>query len=102
MVRFDRASRDRARLAWTASVVLAATVAGCSSSGGSPAASAGASASPPPSAELYNPTTGSWGAACGLVTPRSATTATLLLDGRVLVVGGNCEASDSVCAVAEI
>jgi hypothetical protein len=54
------------------------------------------------SAEIYNPSTGTWAAACGLVSPRSAMTATRLADGRVLVVGGNCEVSDSACAVAEI
>src|SRR5919202_3477224 len=38
--------------------------------------------------ELYNPATDTWTGAAPLATPRSNHTATLLPDGRVLVVGG--------------
>jgi N-acetylneuraminic acid mutarotase len=40
------------------------------------------------SAELYNPLTNSWSPAASLRTARAKHTATLLADGRVLVVGG--------------
>ena len=48
----------------------------------------GVSATAVASAELYDPAIGSWTPTGAMLSPRSGQTATLLLDGRVLVAGG--------------
>ena len=54
------------------------------------------------SADLYDPTSGTWTATRRMVTIRGAYTATLLLDGRVLVTGGTSKDGKDVLASAEI
>jgi hypothetical protein len=57
------------------------------------------------STELYDPQTNSWYAAASMGTPRSFHTATLLPDGRVLIVGGveaTTDMSGKVLASAEV
>ncbi len=57
------------------------------------------------SAELYDPQTNSWALAASMHTPRSFHTATLLSDGRVLVVGGieaTNDVSGTVLGTAEL
>lgn len=53
------------------------------------------------SAELYDPTTGTFSATGSMTTARNLHTATLLLDGRVLVAGGS-DTFDHAVASAEL
>jgi len=53
-----------------------------------------------PSAELFDPKTGTWTSAGTIAVPRVLCTATLVADGRVLLVGGGVETG--VTASAEL
>ncbi|WP_170320020.1 Kelch repeat-containing protein [Polyangium spumosum] len=53
------------------------------------------------SAELYEPTSRTWSATTPMLEPRSRHSATLLLDGRVLVTGGRA-ANEAALATAEV
>jgi len=69
--------------------------------GGGPASWTGAAATFLASAELYDPKTGTFGPTGSMSTLRESHTATLLPDGRVLIVGG-LDRVDHAVATAEI
>ena len=54
------------------------------------------------SAELYDPSSGSWSPTANLVEAHSGSTATLLLDGRVLLLSGGAGFNDEPLSAAEL
>jgi hypothetical protein len=52
--------------------------------------------------ELYDPSVGTWATACEMITPRYFHTATLLLNGKLLAVGGVRYAGNDVLSISEI
>jgi hypothetical protein len=69
--------------------------------GGGPASWLNASTEYLTSAELYDPTTGTFSPTGSMTTPRDGHTATALLDGRILMAGGN-DLGDHGVASAEL
>lgn len=54
------------------------------------------------SAELYDPSSGSWSPTANLVEAQSGSTATLLMDGRVLLLSGGVGVNDEPLSAAEL
>jgi hypothetical protein len=54
------------------------------------------------SAELYDPSSGSWSPTANLVEAQSGSTATLLLDGRVLLLSGGVGVDDEPLSAAQL
>jgi N-acetylneuraminic acid mutarotase len=62
----------------------------------------GSNGSPLATAELYDPSVGTWVAASSLLTARQAHTATILTNGKVLVTGGISTGNNNVLFSAEL
>ena len=76
------------RFAATATLLADGTVFVVGGIGSKPDGAGGATSYSQDSAELYDPSAGTWTATASMAAPRADHTATLLADGRVLVVGG--------------